>query len=203
MNFKIYDIISLLIPGYLLLYIIVNSSNIPANNDSIIFSTAIAFVLGFIISTLSSWLEIFYYFTWGGKPSDKILNGKNVWKVKFYKSKEAKELLLKETSNESPSNDELFTIALSYINEKDSRVENLSAYYSFSRSLLTTMIISLIVLIATNNLNQIYFFILFPLLIIIWLRSKQRGYYYAREVLKIYLQQKNKIKPPHQLDQTS
>lgn len=190
MNFKIYDIVSLLIPGFIILFILIYSFDIPFNNDSIVFSTAIAFVLGFIINTLSSWLETFYYFTWGGKPSDKILNGENIWKVKFYKSKEVKELLLKESINDSPSNDELFSIALSHVNENDSKIENLNAYYSFSRSLLTTVLISSIILIANNNFNLNYYFILIPALIIIWLRCKQRGFYYVREVLNEYMQQK-------------
>jgi len=196
MNFKIYDIVSLLIPGFIILFVVIHSFDITFNDVSIIFSTAIAFVLGFIINTLSSWLEGFYYFTWGGKPSDEILEGKNIWKVKFYKSNEVKELLLKEANDESPTNDELFSIALSHVNEKDSRIENLSAYYSFSRSLLTTVTVSLLILIADDNFNQLYFFILFPLLIIIWLRCKQRGYYYVREVLDVFLKTK-RIKSNH------
>ena len=196
MNFKIYDIVSLLIPGFIILFVIIHSFDFTFNDDSIIFSTAIAFVLGFIINTLSSWLEGLYFLTWGGKPSDKILDGKDIWKVKFYKGKEVREFLLKETINESPSNDELFSIALCYVNEKDSRIENTSAYYSFSRSLLTTVLISSIIIIPSDDFNLNYYYILIPLIFIIWLRCKQRGYYYVREVLTEYMQKKDNFIQP-------
>jgi hypothetical protein len=187
MNFKIYDVLSSLVPGFLLLVAILELFNIPFNKDLIIPYTALAFLLGYLVNAISSWLEDFYFLTWNGKPSDRLLNGKDIWKVRFYHSKKVKELLKNEAQQEKPSNDELFSIAMRYANQKDSRVEDFNATYAFSRSLLTTVILgSVFLLIRKHNNFEIYIMIL-PCLFVVWLRCKQRGYYYAREVLNVYL----------------
>src|ERR1700754_2942784 len=112
MNFKAYDILSSLIPGFLLLLILLTALKIGYDKDLIIAYTAIAFLLGYLINTVSSWMEDVYFFTWGGKPSNNLLSGKGTWKVKFYHSEQARNLLKSETTNPEPTNDELFSIAM-------------------------------------------------------------------------------------------
>lgn len=191
MNFKAYDILSSLIPGFLVLLVLLNTLGLNYDKDFVIAYTAIAFLIGYIMNTLSSWLEDFYYFTWGGKPSSKLLDGKGIWKVSFYEHEKAKDLLTQESSKSSPSNDHLFSIAMRYANgKKDSRVDDFNANYAFSRVLLTTALTITSLLIFNNYNDWRYYAILIPSLIIIWLRCKQRGYYYAKEVLNEYLKSK-------------
>ena len=90
MTFKTYDILSSLVPGFLGLLGILKLFNLIFDKDMVIAYLALAFLLGYMMKTLSSWLEDFYYFTWGGKPSTNSLNGKGMWKVKFYPFKEVK-----------------------------------------------------------------------------------------------------------------
>lgn len=188
MNFRVYDILSSLVPGFISLMIILRLLEIQYDKDWAVPYTAVAFLLGFLINTTASWLEGFYYFTWGGKPSTQLLNGKYIWKVSFYHSKEVKELLKKESSGPNASDDELFSIAMRYANgSRDSRVEDFNSMFAFSRSLLTCILIGSIVLIIQNYFDWRYYSILLPALILIWLRCKQRGYYYAKEVLDVYL----------------
>ena len=144
-------------------------------------------MLGYLINAISSWLEDFYFLTWNGKPSDRLLNGKDIWKVRFYHSQKVKELLKNEAKQENPSNDELFSIAMRYANQKDSRVEDFNASYAFSRSLLTTVILGSVFLFITYFDNLGIYLMIIPCLFVVWLRCKQRGYYYAREVLSVYL----------------
>lgn len=192
MNFKSYDILASLIPGFLALLVSLSILDIEYNNDKIVLYTAVAFLLGFIINTISSWLEDFYFLTWGGKPSDKLLNGKDIWKVRFYQSIKVKQLLNQETTNTNPSDDELFSIAMRYGNGlKDSRVEDFNAMYAFSRALLTTVFIGTILLLIKNYYDWRYYSFLIPTLFVIWLRCKQRAYYYAREILNVYLKMKS------------
>lgn len=56
MNFKAYDILSSLVPGFLVLLAGMQLFEISFNKDNIIPYTAEAFLLGYVINTLSSWL---------------------------------------------------------------------------------------------------------------------------------------------------
>lgn len=191
MNFKAYDILSSLVPGFLILLVLLKVLDIPYDKDLIIGYTAIAFLVGYIMNTISSWLEDIYFWTWGGKPSIRLLEGKDIWKVRFYDSLKVKQLLLQESTNLNAKHDELFSIAMRYSNgQKDSRVDDFNGMYAFSRALLTTLLISSLMLIIQNYDNWIYYVGLLPTLVILWLRCKQRGYYYAREVLNVYLKTK-------------
>jgi len=190
MNFRTYDILSALIPGFLILCVLLEFFGYKYNNDYVIVYTVFAFLFGFLMNSLSSWLEDFYFLTWNGKPSDRLLNGKDVWKVKFYHSQLAKDLLKTETTNDNPSNDELFSVAMIYANQKDNRVEDFNSSYAFSRSLLTCVLIGGIFLLIKNFNEWKYYVVIIPTIIIIWLRCKQRAYYYAREVLNVYLKTK-------------
>lgn len=190
MNFKIYDILSSLIPGFLFLIILLDALKLNYDKDWIIVYTAEAFVLGYLINTIGSWLEDFYFFTWGGKPSNQLLDGKGIWKVKFYSNQGVKEKLISESS-ENPTNDELFCIAMRHVHSsKDTRVDDFNSLYVFSRSLLTTTVLSILILLPTYYNDFRFYLIFIPLLIIFWIRSKQRGYYYAKEVLNVYLMRK-------------
>lgn len=191
MSFKPYDILSSLVPGFIMLLALLNFLGIDYDKDYVVGYTAVAFLIGFIINTLSSWLEEFYFWTWGGKPSSKLLEGKNIWKVEFYDFDKAKNLLTIDSQKNNPSTDHLFSIAMRKTNSlKDSRIQDFNANYSFSRVLLTTVFISTIILLIRNYLDWRYYVVLLPLLIIVWLRCKQRGYYYSREVLNEYLKTK-------------
>lgn len=187
MSFKGYDILSSLIPGFLIILVGLFVLEIDFNKDLVVVYTAVAFLTGYTMNTLSSWLEDFYFWTWGGKPSSRLLEGKGIWKVKFYHSQKVK-AKLRVQANSGASNDELFSIAMRHANgQKDTRVEDFNAMYAFSRVLLTTVLIGSILIVATNYLKWQYYAILLPILFVAWLRAKQRAYYYAKEVLDVYL----------------
>ena len=189
MNFKPYDILSSLVPGFLILLTLLSAYDIPYDKDKVIAYTAIAFLIGYLVNTISSWLEDFYFWTWGGKPSDRLLNGKDIWKVNFYHSRKAKELLQIESSNPNASNDELFSIAMRYGNGQP-RVDDFNTMYAFSRVLLTTALIGSFFLVSSHYKDWQYYIFALSIIFIAWQRCKQRGYYYAREVLNVYLKSK-------------
>lgn len=192
MNFKAYDIFSSLIPGFLVVLMLLNLLKLQYDSSLVVVYTAISFLLGFIMNTISSWMEDFYFWTWGGKPSKKLLNGKDIWKVRFYHGSKAKSLLLTDSNNPQASTDELFAIAMRFANgSKDTRIEDFNSIYAFSRTLFTTLLIGTIVLLIEHYDNWRYYAILLPSLFVLWLRCKQRAYYYVREVLNVYLKSKN------------
>ncbi len=190
MNFKAYDILSSLVPGFLLLIVLLNFFEISYNNSHVVAYTAVAFLLGYLMNAISSWAEDIYYWSWGGKPSSKLLEGKSIWKVKFYHGSHARNLLQQETTASSnSSSDELFTIAMRHANG-NARVDDFNSMYAFARVLLTTVIVAGLFFVMRNYTDWRYYFIFVLALVIVWLRCKQRAYYYAREVLNVYLKSK-------------
>lgn len=191
MKFKFYDILSHLIPGFIVYLVYLELAGEVFDKDFVVPVTAIAFVIGYYVNTIASWLEDFYYWTWGGKPSSRLLDGKDIWKVRFYDHKKAKKLLLEESGNKNAKNDALFGIAMRYATpEANSRVADFNANYAFSRVILTTILIASGFLIYMYyNTFEVYL-ITVPVIFVSWYRSKQRGYYFAKEVLNTYLKSK-------------
>lgn len=190
MNFKAYDILSSLVPGFILIIVMLDFFDLEYNNNYVVAYTAIAFLLGYLMNTVASWLEDIYFFTWGGKPSNRLLDGKSIWKVKFYHGAKAKAFLQGETTaNTNATNDELFSIAMRHSNG-NTRVEDFNTMYALARVLLTTVLIAGIFLLIRNYQDWRYYLVVVPTIFIAWLRCKQRGYYYAKEVLQVYLKTK-------------
>lgn len=203
MEFKYYDVLSSLVVGYVLLVIGMYAFQIEYNNDYTIAYLAMAFLCGYLINAVSSLLEPVYYFTIGGKPSNRLLNdgtekhGKfyhffiprntGIRKVRFYETTAVRKLLLEGIENENPKEDRLFGRAMRAVNgNQDSRVPDFNAHYALSRTILTTVLISATLVIYTNPSNW-HSYLSIVLILICWNRYKERAYYYAREVLNEYL----------------
>lgn len=206
MNFKYYDIMSSLVAGYVLLVIGMYSFQIEYKNDYTVAYLAFAFICGYVINSVGSLLEPIYYFTIGGKPSTRLLMEdvkKHCWtynlfipkntgikKVRFYETKNVRKILLKGLENENPSEDRLFSKAMREVNGiQDSRVPDFNAHYALSRTILTTVLISTILLLLSSYSSYWQSYLSIVVLLICWNRYKERAYYYAREVLNEYLKQ--------------
>lgn len=185
MNFKSYDILSKLITGLLVSFVIIKFY-IPSvdlgNLGEVIFITSMAYIVGFFIDTFSSWLEPLFYFTWGGKPSDRFLSGAGTWKVKVPSHiEEIKNYLRGLINNSDISDKELFGIALRKV--KSDRITDFQNLYAFSRSLLTSFIILFFCLIPQFYCCWLFYVLSFILILVLWLRAKQRAYYFVKEVI--------------------
>ena len=208
MEFKYYDVLSSLVVGYVVLIIGMYSFQIEYNSDYTVAYLAIAFLCGYIINSIGSLLEPIYYFTIGGKPSNRLLDDgkkKHCWfynlfvpkntgikKARFYETATARKLLLKGFEDEDPKEDRLFSKAMRTVNgDQDTRVPDFLAHYALSRTILTTVLISSLLIIYANPNNwQSYLSIV--LVLICWNRYRERAYYYAREVLNEYLKKQKK-----------
>ena len=208
MEFKYYDVLSSLVVGYVVLIIGMYSFQIEYNSDYTVAYLAIAFLCGYIINSIGSLLEPIYYFTIGGKPSNRLLDDgkkKHCWfynlfvpkntgikKARFYETTTARTLLLEGFEDEDPKEDRLFSKAMRTVNgDQDTRVPDFLAHYALSRTILTTVLISSLLIIYANPNNwQSYLSIV--LVLICWNRYRERAYYYAREVLNEYLKKYKK-----------
>jgi hypothetical protein len=198
MSFTLYEVISHLVPGYIIIFLLRGQFGIEIKDMGSLVFLALAYGIGFIIQTLASWAEDLLYLTWGGKPSNQLLNGKDMWKVKFYSCKKSKELLEKEAFENGLTNlttDGLFEIAMRNVYaQKYDRVNNFNAIYAFSRSLTLAFFVSVVLVLLSQSSNIKLVIILLIVTLVSWYRTKQRGFYYAREVLNMYVFEKTKIK---------
>jgi hypothetical protein len=187
MTFKAYDIFSSLIPGYIFLIAMLEFLGLPFDKDMVVPYTALAFLIGFIMNTLGSWFEGVYFFTWGGKPSSKLLLGKSIWKIRVYNHAALKAHLTQAASTRNPTTDELFSIAFRTVTgEKDTRIEDFNSIYAFARTLFTTSLIGGIMMLREHHNDWRYYAIIVPVVFVLWLRTKQRAYYFSKEVLNVY-----------------
>lgn len=196
MNFKYYDLLSSLVTGVIVCISINYAFELNFDYDAIPL-LAIAYIVGYFINSISALCENTFYKIMGGMPSDVLLTPiegisyTGYKRIKFYQPDRVIELLKDELHDQNPSKGKMFGKAMSYSNSDSStRVPDFNAQYAFSRALLTTVII-LGVIWGFQLYNELwYWFILIILLYLSYRRCKERGYYYAREVLIEYLHNK-------------
>ena len=198
MDIKYYDLLSTTIIGVIIVaainYLFFGNMEI----DGVVY-LALGYLAGYFINAIGSLLENFYYKTINGMPSDKLLtivNGQN-WtgckRVKFYEAEKAIEMLKNELDDPHASKQKMFGCAMRKVNGcEDCRVPAFNAQYAWSRTILTTVLIT-DTLCAFRFYNEWLFWVIaVTLMIISWNRFKERGCYYAREVLNEYLKRTDK-----------
>lgn len=196
MSFKYYDLLSNLTVGIVVFYVIwrLLFPNWQINEWVVM---PIGYVVGYYLNAISSLIEPLLYKTICGKPSDILLTpvrGKK-WtgtrKVRFYFPIQAVESLKKDTGDNEATTDKMFGYAMRMVNSnKDNRVSDFNGNYAFSRVVLTTAFLAAIV-VELRFYDVWYSWpISMTILFLAWNRFKERGYYYAREVLNEYLKLK-------------
>lgn len=189
MSFKYYDLLTNLVPGLLIVAIIqiCFGDKIPHVPDVILL--ALSFIVGYLNNTISSWLEDFYRFLWGGNPISSFFNKTGIFKVPFYNGQEVKEILTKRAKKENLTHLQLFSDAMRVANEnKTERLEDFNASYAFSRALLTAFLMAGTIFIYAHYQCLWAYFVVITLIIVSLIRCKQRNGYYIREVLNIVIQ---------------
>jgi hypothetical protein len=186
MKFKYYDLMSHLVPGLVIYFIVDYEFKGQIPDISVLPLLAVAFIIGYFNNTFSSWLEGFYRLLTGGNPTDKFFEGTGIWKVDYFNGIKIRKLLEISIEKDNPSNKELFVEAMRVANSKaDARVLDFNASYAFSRAILTNMLVVAGILIYSNYTNPWYYIISVSLFIVALLRYHQRGGYYIREVLNV------------------
>ena len=200
MSFKYYDTLSTLISGCLLLLVLSDVLDKDISNISAILLLAISYALGYILNAVSGWLEPFYFWTMGGMPSDKLLSPPSKGKTKdytgygrirFYQHQKAISLLKSELEDTEASTRKMFEKAMTYSNSNSAtRVPDFNALFAFSRVMLTLAWVVGIILAFEYYCRWWYWLIIAIVILLLWKRCKEMGYYYAKEVLVEYLKVK-------------
>lgn len=203
-KFELYDVLGIVVPGLVAVGMIFGALSwtghkieIPAMPEAlqVLVSSATAIVLGQMVQAIGSLLEPFYFWTWGGRPSDQALKGQS----KRLSAAQA-ELLKKRLANyilagasHDLTDQEIFLSAMSVCNHKSlGRVERFNSLYAYHRALTTLLLLSTIgtlgiIYVADPNPRAAWRVVGLEVLVtlLFWFRTRQRGRYFADEVLRM------------------
>lgn len=193
MNYKYYDLLSNLTIGIVFFYALWNLL-FPEWEISEWGVVPAGYVVGYFVNAFSSLIEPVLYRTICGEPSDILLTPipgqkwTGIKKVKFYFANEAVKALRKDTNDEEADTKKMFGYAMRMVNaNKDCRVPDFNGHYALSRVIFTTVIIVVVFVEIRYCCIWYSWPISIATLLLAWNRFRERGYYYAREVLNEYL----------------
>ena len=202
-KFELYDVLGVIIPGlvsvgfiYAFSYWTGHNITIPTMPDAlqVFVLAAVAIVLGQVIQALSSILEPFYFWTWFGRPSDMALRGRTrISQVFANELKGRFTTYILKGANRAVEDHEIFMCALSICTYKSlGRVARFNSLYAYHRALTTLLLIATMttaIIIATSDPNPPVawriFLIELGVTLLFWYRTRQRGIYFADEVLRL------------------
>jgi hypothetical protein len=200
---ELYDILGVIVPGALLVYLMATCFRAPAGLGSaagfpeaflVIALTALTIFAGQLMQALGSSLEPFLHWTWGGKPSSRALvRGLG----ERYLPADATGRIRRKLEaavgpDESPTS--LFLSARARAEgAPGSLASRFNALYAYHRGLLVLAGVAMITLIAamqwgglspwSREVKAVVLAADGVLLLLLWYRAKQRAFYYVGEVL--------------------
>jgi hypothetical protein len=200
---ELYDILGIVVPGALLVYVIPMCFRAPTELRSatgfpdaflVIVLTALAVFAGHLIQALGSGLEPVLYWTWGGKPSNAALTrGLGERYLPADAADRIKRKLQAAVGPDQPATS-LFLSAMQLAEGAvGSRASRFNALYAYHRALLVLTGLAMILLGAamewgalapwSRETKALLLLANALLLVLLWYRAKQRSLYYVREVL--------------------
>ena len=187
MTVSLFDILSKLIPGGLLLFAILQSHSITKIEYNEVVVLIVIYILGYLVEAISSIIErtiIFRLF--GGNPAVKMLNGEKFLQIKLSRLEKLNEVIEEKYKEYKEDKLQLFRIFHSVVSKKDyPRINHFLEQYTLSRNLLISCSIAGIYYLS-SHFNWIDLSLFTMILVIIFLRIKQRNYYFTHEVINSY-----------------
>jgi hypothetical protein len=201
-KFEMYDVLSVLIPGTLLVGLIplcfpavvhVTEAKFPSA-FAVLLLTGLAVFLGFIVQALSSFIEPLLEYSWGGRPSRRIFSeGLGLRYLGIDEANRVKQKLVL-AAGPGQSDTAIFRYA-SQLSDAASvgRCTRFNGLYAYHRSLLTATMVS-ILLFSTSiewgaavglSMGRVCLLLIGACLltVLLWHRTKQRSLYFAAEIL--------------------
>lgn len=202
-KFKIYELLSWVIPGTLLIWLgavcfpsLATAGTAVKFPDAfgVVALLALAIFIGNLVQAVASLIEPVLNWTWGGRPSERALQG---GLGDRYLPKDAAARIrkkLEEIVGAGASNRALFLYAMQRAESAGSdRISTFNALYAYHRALLVLCVaglVALIIGIIGGQLPSLPWYGSVGVaalaacgLVLVWYRTKQRGFYYVREVL--------------------
>jgi hypothetical protein len=211
-KFEFYDILGILVPGVLLVYVFLvcfPGTTIlvpPKMSDALnsIAFTALAIFIGQLVQAIASLLEGPLYRTWGGRPSERALH--SGLGPRYLPDATAKRIRakLKKVAGEHATDRDMFLYAMQRAEGANSaRVSKFNALFAYHRVLLVLCLAAFILITTSAFIGALAALPRWKLVllagatlavfVLVWHRTRQRAYYYVREVL---LTAERAIDPP-------
>lgn len=199
----IYDLLGVVVPGVLVICalplaipeiaIVISTSQIP-DNFAFLGLLAASIFVGYLVQSIASLAEWLLNKSWGGRPSEMALDGKLSERYLPADSASRIRSRLGAVAGAHHSTRSLFLIAMQRAETAGNpRVARFNALYAYHRALivLNVVLLALFLLSFRNGVasmltwghNAGILISLAVLLILLWHRTKQRAFYYVREVL--------------------
>lgn len=202
-KFEIYDLVSIIVPGALIVTAVplafpgiaayAGHVHFP-DAFAVIVLTALSIFAGHLVQSLASLIEPILNKTWGGRASEVALT-KGLGD-RFLPLDAAVGIRAKLVAATSPdaSKRTLFLHAMNLAESSgSSRVRTFNALYAYHRALVVLTLTAIILFIASFRGGFaaslpwkqaiVVSCILVALLVLFWNRTRERGFYYVREVL--------------------
>lgn len=202
-KFEIYDVLGVLVPGVLVVCSVplafpfvaqgIGGTPLP-EGFSLIGLTAAGVFAGFLVQAIASVAETLLFWTWGGRPSERALD-KGLGDRYLPAASGARiRARLSAVAEPNASSRSLFLIAMQRAESCGSaRVSRFNALYAYHRALVVLAALALVLFVVSFHgglasrlsprQDAWIIVILALLLVLFWHRTKQRGFYYVREVL--------------------
>jgi hypothetical protein len=202
-KFEFYDVLAMLVPGTLLVALVAiffpalalraQTVEFP-EGFAVICLLALAIFFGHLVQAISSLVEPIFNWTLRGRPSEQALRiglGDRYFPAKTATRVRAKLAALVGTDAQ---NQTLFLFAMQKAETSDNkRVSRFNGIYAFHRAILTLALIAILLLVLSMiwgvavhwplQEKATTFAGILGLLMLFWNRTRQRAYYYVREVL--------------------
>lgn len=193
MAFSVYDLLTKLVPGSALYFSLLYFFGAPMEYLPQFIALFPIYLLGYLNETASSILERNFLFKlFWGNPAEKLLDGKGFSQIRLYDPSEAIRKFESDHNTGEPSKIKMFTKMYSIVSKTDNkRVTDFLANYNLSRNLFFSSIFSSI-LIVVQSRNVSISIVLSLIAILLFIRSKQRNYWFCKEVIESFIHMKNK-----------
>lgn len=203
-RFDAYDVVGIVVPGVLLaswfpicyphIVTMAAAARFPASIDLIGF-VVVAVFLGQLVQALASLLEPALYRTLGGRPSNKALQEGLGGRYLPEDTGRRIRRVLADRIGEDASDHSLFLEAMALANAaQNPRVERFNALFAYHRALLVVVAAAVLLLASSTQWGVaatwpsarvvVWLVGLLLIFVLLWYRTKQRAFYYVREVLK-------------------
>jgi len=201
-KFEFYDILAVLVPGTLLMACIglffpdiatpLTAMKLP-DGFALICLTTLSIFLGHSIHAVSSLLDPFWEWTWGGRASERAF-ARGLGN-RYLPAETATRIKGKLAAASGSAEDRsLFLFAMQKAEtSENARVSKFNGLFAYHRAILTLLLVGTALLgismcwgraAGWNGAAKFWAFVgALAFLLLIWNRTKQRAFYYVREVL--------------------
>lgn len=191
MNLSIYDVLSKLLPGGIIFAIITLGQLVPKSDrltDTL--SLVIMYLLGYFVDAAASGVEPVLFTLMGGRPSNVLMQDQYQGRHSLSRLTLLVEHMQQMYPEQFKDRTRWFELLARTVNQKaPPRVTTFQEAYAFARNLSVCLCLSL-PLVHLSFQSWYVTGAMACLSVMAFRRTKERAYYYVRELINCYMQEK-------------